>query len=382
MKYILKHKNVDVALFELDVTTGTIASVEAVFSPDHLPFGIVCKKGSIDRSSLNSWLRKRSIPASRDGLKEALNKLRITSPDLLIEKCYGLSLSDQYWICPEDRSILWEEVNFFDNDFSEDVGNILINAPDYRFEPNLMSPDNTSDGWLRKKWSIQNGKRVLWKGGSGATQQEPYNEMIACAVMKTLGVPHVEYSLHVFNEYPYSVCEDFITTDTELVPAYQIIHHFPKPNHVSAYTHFILCCERVGLRDTVLFSDKMLVTDFILANEDRHWNNFGAIRSADTLDFIGFAPLYDSGTSLWCNTPTALIKPISPKAPSKPFKETHADQIRLVSDFSWIDLAGLEEIPSYARSLIESSPYIDNVRRDAIVNGLKARIELLKQVAR
>lgn len=38
----------------------------------------------------------------------------------------GLSLSDQYWICPADKEITWSEVNFFENDFSPDVGNILF----------------------------------------------------------------------------------------------------------------------------------------------------------------------------------------------------------------------------------------------------------------
>lgn len=38
-----------------------------------------------------------------------------------------------------------------------------------------MSPDNATDGWLKKKWEIINGKRFLIKGGN----QEPLNEVIA-----------------------------------------------------------------------------------------------------------------------------------------------------------------------------------------------------------
>jgi len=30
--------------------------------------------------------------------------------------------------------------------------------------------------------------------------------------------------------------------------------------------------------------DKMLVLDYIISNEDRHYNNFGFIRNADTLE--------------------------------------------------------------------------------------------------
>lgn len=42
----------------------------------------------------------------------------------------------------------------------------------------------------------------------------------------------------------------------------------------------------------------MLVLDYIIANEDRHFNNFGALRNAETLEWLGMAPIYDSGSSL------------------------------------------------------------------------------------
>ena len=40
-----------------------------------------------------------------------------------------------------------ERYQFFENLFSEDVGSALFGGP---FSGNFMSPDNTSDGWLRK----------------------------------------------------------------------------------------------------------------------------------------------------------------------------------------------------------------------------------------
>ena len=59
----------------------------------------------------------------------------------------------------------------------------------------------------------------------------------------------------------------------------------------------------------------MIVIDYLLANTDRHYNNFGAIRNANSLEWIGSAPIYDSGTSLWCNTPTKLIRPLASDLP-------------------------------------------------------------------
>jgi hypothetical protein len=66
-------------------------------------------KAGIDRKPLNDWWIGRAIPASRSGLQDALLALGIASPTYLLEKCYGLSLSDQYWICPKGSALEWEE---------------------------------------------------------------------------------------------------------------------------------------------------------------------------------------------------------------------------------------------------------------------------------
>lgn len=53
---------------------------------------------------------------------------------------------------------------FFENTFSDDVGNILFDQTASGNPVSLMSPDNTSDGWLKKKWKIIDDKRCLIKG--------------------------------------------------------------------------------------------------------------------------------------------------------------------------------------------------------------------------
>ena len=55
---------------------------------------------------------------------------------------------------------------------------------------NLFSPDNTTDGNLKKKWKISAGKRVLIKGGSDPFRQEVYNEVIASLIAEKLGIDH------------------------------------------------------------------------------------------------------------------------------------------------------------------------------------------------
>lgn len=383
-QYILMHKYVPVAELEIDEASGVISSIGKIYEKEHVPLGITVKKTGIDRAELNDWWRGRAIPASRSGIKTVMEELQIKTTQKLLERCLGLSLSDQYWICPKSRELKWSEINFFENEFSEDMGNILFGKlssadQDDKNAISLMSPDNTSDGWLKKKWKIINGKRCLIKGGSGAIQQEPYNEVMASRIMERLGIPHVQYSLFVEEEYPYSVCEDFITPETELISAWYVMQTVKKPNHISVYQHYINCCEKLEIPKIKESLDQMIVVDYLIANEDRHQNNFGVIRNAESLDYVGAAPIFDSGTSLWFDKPTAMITGTS-KLRCKPFKNTHEEQIKLVKSFDWLDISKLNGIDEEFRELVRDSLFIDTTRCDAICKAIKQRIGSLESI--
>ncbi len=372
-KYILMHKDNPVAALEIDEASGVISAIGEVYAEEHIPLGITVKRGRIERSELNDWWKGRAIPASRSGIKTVLEDLQIATTQRLLEKCLGLSLSDQYWICPQSRNLKWSEINFFENNFSDDMGNILFGKVSsgemiLNDEISLMSPDNTSDGWLKKKWKIINGKRCLIKGGSGAIQQEPYNEVIASKIMERLDIPHVKYSLIMEEEYPYSICEDFITPQTELISAWYVMQTEKKPNHISVYQHYVNCCEKLGIPKIKESLDQMMVVDYLIANEDRDQNNFGVIRDVKKLNFIGSAPLFDSGTSLWFDKPTPMIGRTA-KLQCKPFKNTHEEQIKLVSSFEWLDISKLNGIEEEFRELVRASIFIDNIRCDAILQS-------------
>ena len=98
-------------------------------------------------------------------------------------------------------------------------------------------------------------------------------------------------------KFPYSVCENFITPDTELVSAYSIFKSEKRRSQHSLYEHFLFCCEHLGIPGMKEFLNYLLAFDFLIANTDRHFGNFGAIRNVDTLEWLGAAPVFDSGTS-------------------------------------------------------------------------------------
>lgn len=378
MKYILMHREIEVAEIELDELSH-ITNIYEVYAEEHFPVGTLGKHG-VDKTMLAKWWAKRSIPASRSGLRETLDLLHMSVPQELLAKCYGLSLSDQYWISPKDKPLMWKEINFFDHDFSEDVGNLLFGYGEFSDSMSLISPDNTSDGQLIKKWKIADGKRVLIKGGSNPYQQEPLCEVIASGIAERLCIPHTKYTLLWEHEKPFSVCQDFITSETELVSAYHIMQSRKKPNDLSDYEFYLNCAEQLGVKNIREQTEKMIVLDFLIGNEDRHFNNFGLIRNAVTLEWIGVAPIFDCGTSLWYNTQESLIKPLSPNLPAKPFKKTHREQIKLVKDFSWVDLKALDGMKEEMEEILSQSPYISKERRAVLCDAFCQRAELLGEI--
>lgn len=106
--YVLMHKNIPVTSVNIDESTGNIAAINELITPEHLPIGVHVDNSLVDRRELNQWWIDRSIPASRSGLRDLLYAMRIDSPKMLLTRSMGLSLSDQYWVKPAGHDVSWE----------------------------------------------------------------------------------------------------------------------------------------------------------------------------------------------------------------------------------------------------------------------------------
>ena len=381
MKYTLMHKNIPVADVEIYEPSATITNIETIHNPEHLPVGVHLQNGNINRHELNAWWRERSIPAQRTDINNVFTKLNIHSIKQFVMFSSGLSLSDCYWIKPVDSELKWEDINFFDNPLSLDMGDMLLDIIKPSNDLDLCSPDNTTEGCLKKRWTIIDGKRYLIKAGEPPYYQQPFNEIIASMVMERLGVPHIPYTLTWIDGKPYSVREDFITPDTELVSAWKVLQVKPKFNHHNDFLHYIRICEENGIKNMRRTLDEMIVLDYIIANEDRHFNNFGIIRNADTLEWESSAPIFDSGTSLGYNkADNSLSKTIL----CKPFKKSHGEQLGLVSSFEWLDFDRLRGIENDIADLMSTKKAISVLgenRYAVIADFVSERINRLEEIA-
>lgn len=382
-KFTLMNKNKKVFDFVYDEEEHFIVNFERNYpeNEDYAPFGLI-KMNEIDKVEFNKWWKNRQIPASRKGLKEVLHNSNVydkDSFDLLDAKAYCLSLSDQYWVKGVDEEISWESINFFDNEFSEDIGNILFNGGKTALNLNLNTPDMTSNGNYEKRWKIIDGERYLLKAGSKIYNQEPFNELIATKLYERLlnKDEYVEYSVIFDNDNAISKCKNFITKDTELVPAWKINEYYEFLDDEDKYTHYIRCLNNLGIKDAETLTDKMIVCDYIIANKDRHFNNFGVIRDVNTLKFIGVAPIFDNGCSLWYDENDMYVGEFFL---TKPFEEYEKTQLSLVKKLEWLNISKLEDFPKEVKNILSMDKLLSKERINKIVGQIKLRIEFVKEL--
>ena len=326
MEYVIYNKNTPVFSFEM--IHNKIVKIIEIYNPEYRPVQVKYnnKKNIIEKSSFEHFLKGRRIPDTRQDKDILLENLQGKSLYELSLAYYGLSLSDQYWIKSKNDSVEWKDINFFQNDFSQDMGLFMFGKSDSSFS--LKTPNNTSDGWLKKAWIIDNDKRILVKGSSKPYYQEAFNEKIAYEISQILGIHHIKYYIKNIGDKYCSVCENFIDENTELIPVNAIVQNTQKPNHISMYDFVVEELQKLGISDAKTKIDDMLILDYIIFNEDRHFNNFGFIRNVETLEIKNMAPIYDSGTSLFYNTLDTAIKSYNPDV--KPFYTDRQKQFELI----------------------------------------------------
>lgn len=378
MKCILMNKNTEILLTEYDSASSTFTKIYEVYNIEYAPYilkNLYNEKDFNDNSfriNLSKWFQGRGIPSWRDKLDILLHRLNIVAPSELLDKSFGLSLSDQYWLKPINTSISYDDINFFDNDFDytefleaslSKNSNSIVNAS------SLNTPNNTTDGMLRKAWIIENGIRYLLKSGYKNELLQPFNEVLASEICNRLGFDHVEYTLDTYKDTVVSKCPCFITKDTELITCHQIKNNMNRYDSTKDYEEYIKILETHGIVDARIQMENMFILDFLIMNDDRHLNNFGIIRDVNTLKWLKCAPIFDNGQSL--NTLYYDENELHISGEGRFFYEVKPfdEIIKIVKNLKRIDIDKLNDLPEWFDNLLHQYQNLTNFS-DTRINKL------------
>ena len=386
--FALYKKNIPILVFEENADDYSVA-IKKFFNVRHLPVHLFTNGVASDENEygvcqkLEDFFNNRMIPYSRRDFKQMLSELEIESNEELAKKSYYLSLSDQYWICSADDmgKIWWEDINFFTNEYDEAIGlRLMTGSKALNKHSNSVSPDNTTNGELPKRWVRKNGKNYLEKAGTGTEQQEPLNEVLASEICRRLGIRFVPYELEIRNENYICVCPDMVDENTEMVPMDSVYQDIQLTNGIKYdFQKLIERCEFFGIPNAEIDILKIILLDFIIANEDRHSYNLAFLREAETLKWIGVAPVYDSGKSMYLNKIDFEMEWISSfRIASKPFEEKQYYQFQALPMeklHGVIDFSALDGIQDWYKDFLSSLRRLSEDKKIALVKKLGERIK-------
>lgn len=89
MKCELMHRAIPAAEIDIDSDSGSITKIYNISAPEHLPVGVIDPRGKLSGANLNQWWTDRSIPASRSGLRDALDLMGIADSRQLLIRFMG-----------------------------------------------------------------------------------------------------------------------------------------------------------------------------------------------------------------------------------------------------------------------------------------------------
>ena len=376
-------KNEPVLLIQYEKNTLAFGNIIEIYNDKLIPIGVNTYPSTKLNNAMQKWWQSRVIPKNR----ESLDKTEIA---LLFENTFGFNLSDQYWLKQENSDMTWEKGNFFTNNFNEDIGKYITGTlaknPDFE-NMRTDTPDLFSNGEQDKRWVILRNKRYLLKYGRPAYYQQPFNEKLASELCRLLGFNYVDYTFKIKGAKKlqiYSSCKCFIDEHTEYITAGYIQFVLKKDKKTSTFNHLIECCRVLNMPDIETIKKKlyqMILLDYIVANTDRHFGNFGFIRDIDTMEWKGFAPIFDTGNAMFYEYPSHDLKKsrsLMENVESRSFNQTQKEELKKFSTeiaLLDIDLSRLKNLPDFYYDILKENPKVEDERRELLRSLLKERIE-------
>ena len=253
------------------------------------------KKSMRDIECVKDFFVSRTLNLARDHAKEILNcaalpqrvdsasKLKITFA------CRGLSITDNFWIKEDYEDITFSQVNLRENKLSDASYHIAIIGKHISVTADEVRPDLSTSGMFPKYWSRESGKLSMWKSDMTTGNVNTNAEIEASVILRTAGANALEYVGIEKDDRLFAVSECMSDNDYSLVTATAVKDW----------------CEHTGRNFMEFIHENFLaefanmcVADYVIANTDRHNDNWCFMVNNHTNNIVGFAKLHDHNQSL------------------------------------------------------------------------------------
>ena len=239
-------------------------------------------------SNADMWLETRAIDSHRANSRLLKKALRLAEKDDVstVAHVNAATITDNYWIRAIGSELTYDDIKFSDDYFS----NLALKGNYDSFNRAASSnksrtPELTNTGSFEKCWKLRNGKWWMYKR---ANHSEMFSELFVYELGLALG-----FNMAVY-ERGDGYIKSFDFTDSASVN-FEPASTFKGDNedYIDVVKTLKNICPKV-IPDYI----RLIFMDTIIANPDRHTNNFGLLRDIKTGKIIGFAPNYDNNMAL------------------------------------------------------------------------------------
>lgn len=243
-------------------------------------------------NDLYGWLENRAVDRHRTHSRLLKRMLRLSSaedPDVSMA-VHAATITDNFWVKRDGENLTYEQIRFKQNPLADTaLFGSLQSFSDGRWKDARRSPEFTNTGSFEKCWRRENGSWWLYKNGD---IDGFYAELFIEQIGRVLGLSMAHYEMAEDGKY---IRSKDITDDASV-----------NLDHASgliggAYDDYELnynIFKNISSEIAASYVN-MLYLDALCFNADRHENNYGLLRSAETGEVLQFAPLFDHNIALF-----------------------------------------------------------------------------------
>jgi len=253
------------------------------------------KKTVSDMDALKDFFRGRVLNISRTNAKAILGAatlpqtLNTESLLKITEACRGLSVNDNFWIKKEVEQLRFEDIDIRRNPLSNAAYEVAILGRPISATAEALRPELVTDGMFAKVWKRNGGVLELWKTDKTNSFVNTEAEILVSNILDNSNVKHIRYERKMQDGVVFAVSK--CASNEHL-------------SHISAQS-VKDWCRHQGV-DFLSFVEehfpgdfhRMVFTDYIIANTDRHEANWWFEVDANINQIVGLGALMDHNQAL------------------------------------------------------------------------------------
>lgn len=294
----------DIEVFNINMDEGDIILVNEFLLPFRLKgafkfhkstgnpekdYKYIYKYSFDNKQAIINWLSSRTLLLSRTNAKKLYQAFRLeqlqdeVSRAKLAMSCRALSILDNYWVKLDNESTTWDMVNLRHNSLNQAVTQVALHGISLSLQGSLVSPEFTTNGAYAKAWR-RDEDGSLWLYKLNDMQSTAKIEVMVSDILDCTNVNHCHYEAR--EDMGKYVCACPAMTSDEI--------------SIADGLTFIGYCSRNGINPDEYLTEhdkdnyyNMFVVDYLIANPDRHGQNWGIAYDSETMEIHGLHPLFD-----------------------------------------------------------------------------------------